>query len=235
MQDTATGQAVFCYNIIMSNGPKIIDHTSPYYGNILPNGALIYSQNIVKNIIPNVKTERNWVTINCHTACDDAIFFIHSNLDLEERYDFLRNYKNLVLVASQHSTVEALQKLFPEHKTIYLPLSIDLHYTTQFKNPLPHQRAGTCYAGRPDKPYVDGLVGVTKLSNLTHPDLLRALNDYKYCYAVGLTAIEAKLMGCILLPFDQRYPDVRQWKILDGRQAAKLLQTELDKIDKTKL
>lgn len=219
----------------MTNGPIIIDHTSPYYGNILPNGALIYSQNITKNIIPNVKTDRNWVTINTHTAVDNAIYFIHSNLGLKERYEFLHNYKNLILVASQHKTEKELKELYPEHKTIYLPLSIDLDYTLQFKNTTPHERGGACYAGRPDKPYVDGLIGVTKLSNLTHPDLLRKLNEFKYCYAVGLTAIEAKLMGCTLLPFDKRYPDVRVWKILDGKKAASLLKAELDKIDGIKL
>lgn len=219
----------------MENGPKIIDHTSPYYGNILPNGALIYSMNIVKNIIPNVKTNRPWVTINTKQCLDNAIVFIHSNIELAERYEYLRPYKNLILVASQPETVKGLEALGLDAKVIYLPLSIDLQYTLQFKDPKPHHRNATCYAGRPDKPYVDGLVGVTKLSNLTHPDLLRKLNEYKYCYAVGITAIEAKLMGCTILPFDRRYPDTKIWKILDGKQAAKLLQRELDKIDKHKL
>ena len=72
------------------------------------------------------------------------------------------------------------------------------------------------------------------LTGLTHPDMLRRLNNYKYCYAVGITAIEAKFMGCTLLPFDKRYPDTRIWKIIDGEQAAKLLQNKLDKIDYNK-
>ena len=48
----------------------IIDHTHPDYvakwktlGEDKYNGAYYYSKEIVKNIIPNVKTDRNWITI----------------------------------------------------------------------------------------------------------------------------------------------------------------------------
>ena len=215
----------------------VIDHTNRFYSNILPNGALIYSMNIVKNIIPNVKTDRNWVTINCRQCVDNAIVFIHSNLDLENRYDYLPKYKNLVLVASQPATVEKLKELGYGDHVIYLPLSVDKKELLKYKVTKPHARAGTCYAGRPDKPYVEGLKldkNIVHLSQLTHPDMLRRLNDFKYCYAVGLTAIEAKFMGCTLLPFDRRYPDTRIWRIIDGKDAAKILQEKLDKIDYNK-
>lgn len=211
----------------------IIDHTNRFYTNILPNGALIYSFNIVKNIIPRIKTKRNWVTIDCKQCVDDAIVFIHSNVDFE-RYEYLRNYKNLVLVASQPYTVNKLKELKLADHVIYVPLSVDLDETLKYKNPKPHERRGTCYAGRPDKPYTEGLKiqGVEFLSNLTHPQLLTRLNDYKYCYAVGLTAIEAKIMGCTILPYDKRYPDTRIWKIISPQKAALILQRELNKIDK---
>ena len=64
--------------------------------------------------------------------------------------------------------------------------------------------------------------------------MLTKLNNYQYCYAVGITAIEAKFMGCTLLPFDKRYPDVKVWKILNPSDAAKMLQKKLDKIDYNK-
>lgn len=214
----------------------IIDHTNRFYSNILPNGALIYSMHIVKNIIPKVKTKRNWVTIDCHQCCDDAIVFIHSNVDFE-RYEYLRKYKNLILVASQEYTVQELKKRKLADHVIYLPLSVDTGELRKYKNQKPHNREGTCYAGRPDKPYVEGLrlhKNIDMLTGLTHPDMLRRLNNYKYCYAVGITAIEAKFMGCTLLPFDKRYPDTRIWKIIDGEYAAKLLQNKLDKIDYNK-
>lgn len=214
--------------------PIVESHLSPYYSNIIPNGALIYSMNIVKNIIPNVKTKRNWVTIDTHRCFDNSIVFIHSNVNIE-RYEYLKDYKNLILVVSQHETVNKLKEAGYADHVIYLPLSIDLDETLKYKNTKQHFRGGYCYAGRPDKPYVDGLrldKNIVFLTKLTHPALLERLNDYKYCYAVGLTAIEAKLMGCTILPFDRRYPDTRVWQVLDGKQAAKMLQTKIDAIDK---
>lgn len=211
----------------------IIDHTNRFYTNILPNGALIYSMNIVKNIIPKVQTKRNWVTIDCKQCMDNAIVFIHSNLDFD-RYEFLRKYKNLVLVASQNYTVQELRRRKLGDHVIYLPLSVDTKELRKYKNLKPHYRGGTCYAGRPDKPYVDGLRlqgNIDMLCGLTHLDMLKRLNNYQYCYAVGITAIEAKFMGCTLLPFDKRYPDIRVWKILAPSEAAKILQKKLNKID----
>ena len=211
----------------------IIDHTSRYYTNVIPNGALIYSINIKKNIIPNVKTKRNWVTIDTHQCLDNSIIFIHSNVDLE-KYLYYKDYKNLILVASQPETVQKLREMEIADHVIYLPLSIDVAETLKYKDTKPHTREGYCYAGRPDKPFVDGLRldrNITFLSRLTHPDLLTKLNNFKYCYAVGLTAIEAKLMGCTILPFDRRYPDTKIWKILDGKDAAAILQEKINKID----
>ena len=211
----------------------IIDHTNRFYTNILPNGALIYSMNIVKNIIPKVQTKRNWVTIDCKQCLDNSIVFIHSNVDFE-CYEYLRKYKNLVLVASQNYTVQELRKRKLGDHVIYLPLSVDTKELRKYKNLKPHYRGGTCYAGRPDKPYVEGLRlnrDIDMLCGLTHPDMLTRLNNYQYCYAVGITAIEAKFMGCTLLPFDRRYPDVKVWKILNPSDAAKMLQKKLDKID----
>lgn len=214
----------------------VIDHTNRFYTNIVPNGALIYSMNIVKNIIPRVKTKRNWVTIECRQCMDNSIVFIHSNVDLE-KYDYLKKYKNLILVASQPQTVDKLKQLKIADHVIYLPLSVDIDELRHYKLSKPHYRGGTCYAGRPDKPFVDGLrndPNIVFLSKLTHPDLLRKLNAFQYCYAVGLTAIEAKFMGCTILPFDRRYPDTKIWKILDGKDAAEILQKKLDKIDYNK-
>ena len=83
---------------------KIFSHLSPQYEakrNLMRggkyNGAYYYSQEIVENIIPNVKTNRNWITINVPGyGFDNSIVFIHSNIDPIGPYMWLRNYKNLV-------------------------------------------------------------------------------------------------------------------------------------------
>lgn len=62
------------------------------------NGAYYYSCEIVKNIIPRVETDRNWVTINAMGMCKDhSIVFIHNNTR-PQLYDWLKDYKDLVLV-----------------------------------------------------------------------------------------------------------------------------------------
>ena len=73
---------------------KIIDHNHPRYklqwaaaGVNRFNGAYYYSQEIVNNIIPNVQTDRPWITVNVpNLAYDRAIVFIHNNLH-PEMYD----------------------------------------------------------------------------------------------------------------------------------------------------
>ena len=45
------------------------------------------------------------------------------------------------------------------------------------------------------------------------------------------TEIEAKVLGCEILPYDPRFPDPERWKVLDNRDAAVILQKQLDLID----
>lgn len=211
---------------------KNITHLSPYYTNVLPNGALIYSINICKYFIPNIKTDRPWVTINTHQCKDNAIVFIHSNVSLDQNYDFLLKYKNLILVCSQKSTMYKMRKY---GHAIYLPLSIDVEYTKKFDE---HQKDKvSCYAGRKGKIYSDKLHKLNDIDfveNLSHEALLRKLSHYKNVYAVGLTAIEAKVFGCKILPYDNRYPDTRIWQVRDCKEMIPILQSKLNKIDMIK-
>lgn len=93
------------------------------------NGAFFYSKEICKNIIPNVKTDRNWITINVKDAgCDHAIVFIHNNLH-PEHYEWLSKYKDLILVCGIPETVDKVKHL---GKAIYLPLSIDVAFVKSF-------------------------------------------------------------------------------------------------------
>ena len=117
----------------------IIDHTHPIYkkrrnnaGHNKYNGAYYYSLDIVRHIIPNVKTDRNWVLINAeHTCMDHSIVFIHNNAH-PERYEWLAPFKDLVLVCSTIKTLETMIEMFPHSHCIFIPLSIDVEHVKKF-------------------------------------------------------------------------------------------------------
>ena len=73
--------------------------------------------------------------------------------------------------------------------------------------------------------------GIDYVSGLERNLLLQKLAYYKEAYAVGRTAIEAKILGLNILSFDPRYPNPNLWQPFDNKDAAKMLQKELDKID----
>ena len=94
----------------------IIDHTHPLYvkkRNSMSkdgkyNGAYYYSREIVKNIIPRVKTDRNWITIRLpemKNHPDHSIIFIHNNRN-PNYYSYLKDYKDCILVCSLPRTYE---------------------------------------------------------------------------------------------------------------------------------
>lgn len=191
------------------------------------NGAYYYSREIVKNIIPNVKTGRNWVTVYVPTvAANHSVYFIHNNKN-PALYDFLSWYKDVVLVCGVPDTVEKVARY---GRAIYLPLSVDVGYVEQFR--ADRKNVNVAYCGRRTKR--DGMMfprGTVFIEGENRPDLLRKMARCKKVFAVGRTAIEAKILGCEVLPFDPRYPDPDLWRVLDNREAAKILQAKLDEID----
>lgn len=213
----------------------IIDHTNLMYLKKWEyarehrfNGAYYYSTEIVKNIIPRVKTDRNWVTINVPgVACHHSVVFIHDNLSPFKSYLWLNNSRDLVLVCGVEETMNKVRHLgIP----VYLPLSVDVPYVSQFKT---EKTKDTAYVGRKGKPGTECLPkDIDYLSGMKREDLLKEMAKYKKVYAVGRCAIEAKILGCEVLPYDRRFPNPSVWKILDNKMAAKMLQLELDKIDK---
>lgn len=218
----------------------IFDHTRPAYQSRLAqmgqgrnNGAFHYSCEIVKNIIPNVKTNRSWVTINSGECENGAIVFIHSNIDIEKNYGWLKQYDDLICVCSNHVTCKEIERL-GIGKAIFLPLSVDVEEVKKHWKPAKTKR--TCYVGNmwgwkmPDiRKYVP--TGTRFLTDMSRDELLEQLSMYQYAYAIGRCAIEAKVLGCNVLVCDSRYPDPNVWQILDNKEASKMLQKELDKID----
>lgn len=218
----------FCFGRNM-----VVDHTHPAYklkwehaGTNKWNGAFYYSQEIVKNIIPLVQTDRNWITVNIRGyGCDHAIVFIHNNKH-PEAYEWLKEYKDLILVCGVPETVDKVKHI---GKAIYLPLSIDVDYVAQFRT---DKTKGAAFVGRPAKRRdIELPDGVDIIEGLPREEMLEQMAQYKTVYAVGRCAIEAKVLKCRLKAYDPRYPKVSRWKVLDNKDAAKLLQEELDKID----
>lgn len=193
------------------------------------NGAFYYSKEICKYMIPNVQTDRNWITVNMEgEGCDHAIVFIHNNLH-PEHYEWLSQYEDLILVCGVGETKEKVKHL---GTPIYLPLSVKVDYVEQF---IKEKTKKVAYVGRHAKMYHSGIKlpeGIDIVSNERREKLLPMMAEYEEVYAVGRTAIEAKILGCKVLRFDERYPSTRRWKILDTLDAAKMLQEKLDKIDK---
>lgn len=191
------------------------------------NGAFYYSKEIVKNIIPNVETDRNWITIRAEgVGCDHAIVFVHNNLH-PERYDYLKAYEDLVLVCGVPETCEKVAHL---GTAIYLPLSIDVEYVEQFKRPKTREVA---FVGRKSKTKLGKLPqNIDYLCGIKRQSLLPEMAKYEQVYGVGRVALEAKVLECEVLPYDERFPDPGVWQVLDNKDAAVMLQQKLDEIDK---
>lgn len=214
----------------------VIDHNHPKYrarwnelGANRFNGAYYYSKEIVKYIIPRVKTDRPWVTINIEGEClDRAIVFIHNNL-YPERYEWLKKYKDLVLVCGVPETVDKVKHL---GTAVYLPLSIRMEDIEKYRTEKTQEIA---FAGR--KPKRNSFTvprGVDILEGLPREKFLEELAKYRNVYAVGRTALEARYLGARVLPYDQRFPDPTLWEPIDSEEAAEILQKKIDAIERRK-
>lgn len=223
----------------------IIDTTDPNYeaykkmfhpgGSGVHNGAYYYSKEIVENIIPNIETNRPWDTMGMKflRSNDHAIVFLHHNLSWDRVYSWLRRYKDQVLVCSTQPTYEWAKTVTGAH-AVFLPLSIDVDYVKQFKT---KKTKLACYAGNrwgfkrkdeneniPD--YVD-----FPPPNLPREENLKFMAQHKELYAIGRCALEGLTLGCEIKPFYHKYMDPSYWKLLDNKDAAKILQRELDLLD----
>ena len=220
----------------------IIDHTNPLYmkkRNSLPNGdkyngAYYYSKEIVKNIIPNVKTDRNWITIRLPELKDHpdhSIIFIHNNRN-PNYYEYLREYKDCILVCGLESTAYNVSFF---GKSIYLPLSVDVNQVSRYK--VKEKTKEAAYAGRLIKlNYASNSMpkDIDILTNMPQTGLLKEMAKYKKIYATGRTAIQAKILGCEIGVHDTRFTDPNIWQVVDNKEAAKMLQIMLDEIDGVK-
>ena len=214
----------------------MITHEHPEYkklrrkiGKGKHNGCYYYSKEIVENIIPNVKTWRDWNTVgrDFDGMCDHMIVFLHDN-STPWNYEWLHKYKDLVLVCSSKYTMDSVK--FSGH-TIFLPMSVDTNYVKQFRT---EKTKDTCFVGNvwvKENTRTKVPNGVDFFSALPREKLLKKLAQYKKAYAIDRCAIEAKVLNCELLELDTRYSVDNVGDVLDNREAAKILQRELDELD----
>lgn len=216
---------------------KIINHNHQRYLRKLDriqnnkfNGAYYYSKEICEIMIPLIKTDRNWITVNIPGAgMNHSIVFIHNNLH-PEHYEHLARFKDLILVCGIEETVSKVAYL---GAAIYLPLSIDVEDVKRYERP---KTKDVAFVGRKAKRKLDGIElpeGIDYIEGLPREKLLPAMAQYRKVYAVGRTAIEAKTLGCEILPYDPRFPDPSRWEVIDTREAAAILQEKLNAIDRT--
>lgn len=214
----------------------IINHEHPAYirarqriGKSRWNGAYYYSIEICERIIPNVKTDRNWITINVKDpklGCDHAIVFVHNHRDCPECYEWLAGYKDLVFVCSEAADIQKLKHL---GQGIVLPLSVDVEYVKQFRRP---KTKDIAFCGRTQRKEKQTFPEETEfVCNVPREKLLTSMAEYRRVYATDRCAIEAKILGCEILPFDPKHPDPEKWEVLDNLEAAYILQKKLDLID----
>lgn len=224
--------------IIDTSNRKYIDYKKIFFANGrgAHNGAYYYSKEIVKNIIPNVSTSRPWDTLGMKGvgSKSNAIVFLHNNIHPGTNYAWLSKYSNLVLVTSNHMVEKWARTV--GYKTIFLPLSVDVEYVKKFKV---KKTKDACYSGNrwkfkdnDLKKYVPSDVDYPP-ADLEREELLKFIAPYKKCYCIGRCAIEAQVLGCKIMKCDHRYePD--DFPVLDNKDAAKILQRELDIIDNVK-
>lgn len=219
--------------------PEIIDHTHPEsvrlqnsIGKHKWNGAYYYSVEVVQHFIPNIVTDRNWITIRAGEVClDHSIVFVHDIWRFEEKYGYTFPYEDIVYVVSMPDMLERVGR---HGKVVYLPLSVDVQYVERFKREKDRKLG---FFGRTEwrENWLQGAFefpkGTDFVGMVPREELLWTMARYEQAYAVCRTAIEAKILGCEVLPFHQRFPDVSQWEVIDSRDAARMLQSKLDEID----
>lgn len=200
------------------------------------NGAYYYALEIEKIIIPLVKTDRPWDLLGKYStgSFDNAIVFLHNNVNHEAIYGSWigKGFKNQIFVANQKITYDYVKsKNLP---CIFLPLSIDISDVQKYKT---EKTKEACYVGNQwkwrsedIKKYVPKNVDFAP-QDLEREELLKFMAPYKKCYAISRCALEAKALGCEVLKCHS-YLDPDDFPLIDSREAAKMLQTELDKYDK---
>ena len=121
-------------------------------------------------------------------------------------------------------------EMFPKYHSIFIPLSIDTEYVSKFK--AKRKTKEICYFGRQEK-CPESIMKNDKIDKIygnNREDLLKQVAKYKSCYAIGRCALEAKCLGCKVIPHEGEYEDV-EFPLYDNKEIISELQRLLNEID----
>lgn len=214
----------------------IIDYTHPAYrkravvdGTRRFLGEYRLSRDVGWKIIPKVKTDRNWITVNIGEACDHSIVFISDSI-APQSYEFLKRQQDMVLVCESPQSAKYWANT--GFYVVYIPPFVDVKYTTYYRRQhgrgsrrVHKNRENLCLLPKHDMSKIfPG--GYDTLPYLRHKDFLHEMARYKNVYARGRGAVEAKILDCNVIT-----PDGSEPIILDINDARLLLEAELERID----
>ena len=136
---------------------------------------------------------------------------------------------NFIIATPPCGVPETCNKVAHLGRAIYLPLSVKVSEVEQYRC---EKTKDTAYVGRKGKRNnIPFPLHTDFVEGLPRDKLLKELAKYRKVYAVGRTAIEAKILGCEILPYDPRFPDPGIWQIVDSSDAKDILQKQLDVLD----
>lgn len=201
------------------------------------NGLYYYAKTIEKNIVPNVETDRPWniIGLPCCGGTDNMLHFVHDNIDARKSYRWLRKFKNVVCVSNTKRSAELVADFA---YSIYLPPSVDIEEVRKFGKGVKKDQ-DTCFAGNPWPKYraeIDKYVPawVHRFGAMPREEFLPIVAHYRNAYAIGVTAVECRALGCNILKRSDEF-DPEDFPLFDCKDAAKCLQHALELVTKQKV
>lgn len=193
------------------------------------NGAYYYSKTFEKDIVPYVNTDRPWNIIGFKECggVDNMITIIHNNLDPGKSYLFLRKYADTVSISNVKKSAEAVLQY---SHSIFLPPCVNVKEVRKFGRGIKKDQVA-CFAGNPWKAYRDDIekyvpAWVHRFGVMPREELLPIVAHYKQVYAIGVTAVESRALGCEIMKRSSEY-DPEEFPLLDVHDAVKCIEHAL--------
>lgn len=201
------------------------------------NGLYYYSQTFEKYIVPKVNTDRPWHLIGLKSCGgeNNMIVLVHDNLHPDKVYSYLRKYTNTVCICNTRDSAEAVSKY---SYSIFLPTCVEIEEVRQFGKGVKKDQ-DACFAGNPWPALRDEIEQfvppwVHRFGPMPREQFLPILAHYKNVYAIGVTAVEARALGCNILKRRAKF-EPEDFPLFDCKDAVKCIEHALDLVLKQKV